>query len=235
MIALVLIFLWPAKDLASVQISVRQRITLISMFCLGIIICIAGLFRVWYCSVYLNSWDFLCTYYLANCEAPARVLCSNLDQSPHQRVHCFTLPSNASFLGHGTVLFVIISIETSIGIICGCLPSCKPLFTKLFPSIFTRSTNSNSYSRSRNKAPQQPPNKSVDGQPFPFQIVEEEDFGVRHGDDDDFHRRVTLKKLDSSSRTKTNSNKSLDDDGASGNSREWIMMQKNPASNVSPI
>jgi hypothetical protein len=56
----VLIFLWPAKDLASVQISVRQRITLITMFCLGVIICIAGLFRVWYISIYIPSWDFLC-------------------------------------------------------------------------------------------------------------------------------------------------------------------------------
>ena len=31
-----IIFLWPAKDLLSVQISLRQRVTLISMFCLGV-------------------------------------------------------------------------------------------------------------------------------------------------------------------------------------------------------
>ncbi|KAH7406368.1 hypothetical protein DE146DRAFT_777507 [Phaeosphaeria sp. MPI-PUGE-AT-0046c] len=54
-----IIFLWPAKDLASVQISLRQRITLITMFCLGVIICIAGVCRVWYISIYIKSWDFL--------------------------------------------------------------------------------------------------------------------------------------------------------------------------------
>jgi hypothetical protein len=32
------------------------------MFCLGVIICIAGLFRVWYISIYAKSWDFLCMY-----------------------------------------------------------------------------------------------------------------------------------------------------------------------------
>jgi hypothetical protein len=62
MTVLVLIFLWPAKDLASVQISLRQRITLITMFSLGVIICIAGVFRVWYVSIYIKSWDYLCTY-----------------------------------------------------------------------------------------------------------------------------------------------------------------------------
>jgi hypothetical protein len=31
-----IIFLWPAKDLAKVRISFRQRVTLTSMFCLGI-------------------------------------------------------------------------------------------------------------------------------------------------------------------------------------------------------
>jgi hypothetical protein len=30
------IFLWPAKDLFAVQISLRQRVTLISMFSLGV-------------------------------------------------------------------------------------------------------------------------------------------------------------------------------------------------------
>ncbi|KAH3938600.1 hypothetical protein HBI56_177080 [Parastagonospora nodorum] len=191
-----LIFLWPAKDLASVQISVRQRITLITMFCLGVIICIAGLLRVWYVSIYLKSWDFL---------------------------------------WHGTVLFVIVSIETSIGIICGCLPGCKPLFTRLFPSIFSHSANSNSYSRSRNKTPQHPPNKSVDGQSFPFQIVKEEGFEVRYGNNDDFDSRGNSSKMGTSSTTTGKLSKSIDDDGASDDSREWIMMQNNPVSKVSPV
>ncbi|KAJ4287810.1 hypothetical protein N0V90_012514 [Kalmusia sp. IMI 367209] len=33
-----LIYLWPAKDLAKIQISVKQRVTLIAMFSLGIVI-----------------------------------------------------------------------------------------------------------------------------------------------------------------------------------------------------
>ncbi|EAT84731.1 hypothetical protein SNOG_08455 [Parastagonospora nodorum SN15] len=167
-----LIFLWPAKDLASVQISVRQRITLITMFCLGVIICIAGLLRVWYVSIYLKSWDFLC---------------------------------------------------------------CKPLFTRLFPSIFSHSANSNSYSRSRNKTPQHPPNKSVDGQSFPFQIVKEEGFEVRYGNNDDFDSRGNSSKMGTSSTTTGKLSKSIDDDGASDDSREWIMMQNNPVSKVSPV
>ncbi|KAF2472809.1 uncharacterized protein BDR25DRAFT_200116, partial [Lindgomyces ingoldianus] len=54
-----LIFLWPAKDLAKIQISTRQKVTLIAMFSLGIIICIAGVCRIWYTSVYLASYDTL--------------------------------------------------------------------------------------------------------------------------------------------------------------------------------
>lgn len=59
-----LIFLWPVKDLAKIQISVKQRVTLITMFSLGIVICIAGVCRLWYTSVYVKSYDILCTYTL---------------------------------------------------------------------------------------------------------------------------------------------------------------------------
>ncbi|KAF2727135.1 hypothetical protein EJ04DRAFT_479509 [Polyplosphaeria fusca] len=52
-----LIFLWPAKDLAAVQISFRQRVTLISMFCFGVIICIVGTVRAYYTWLYLNEYD----------------------------------------------------------------------------------------------------------------------------------------------------------------------------------
>jgi hypothetical protein len=95
--ALVLIFLWPAKDLASVQISIRQRITLITMFCLGVIICIAGLFRVWYVSIYVKSWDFLCTYSpVTSCH------CSQISHTlnqPFRVFHPMRGPTNSALQG----------------------------------------------------------------------------------------------------------------------------------------
>jgi hypothetical protein len=89
--------------------------------------------------------------------------------------------ANTMLAGHG--LFVIINIETSIGIMCGSLPGCKPLFTKIFLSVFKRSTNANSYGNSLNKKRKQySDNKSVDGQPFPFQRVKGEGFEVSYED-----------------------------------------------------
>jgi hypothetical protein len=224
MILLVLIFLWPAKDLASVQISVRQRVTLITMFCLGVIICIAGVCRVWYISIYISSWDFLCTYHPFLYDAPTRVL-----PSSSARIHTNypTSPTNTASVGHGTVLFVIICIETSIGIICGCLPGCKPLFAQLFPSIFAKSSTSNSQSK-------KPPSKNVDGRPFPFQIVKEEGFEVRYGEEG----RESSSKLGTSSSTSANWSQRMEDggdDAGSGDSREWIMLQKGSGAKLSPV
>ncbi|KAL5118778.1 hypothetical protein ACEQ8H_003281 [Pleosporales sp. CAS-2024a] len=51
------IFLWPAKHLVNVQISPRQRITLTCMFCLGVIVCIAGIVRLYFTHLYLISYD----------------------------------------------------------------------------------------------------------------------------------------------------------------------------------
>jgi hypothetical protein len=223
-----------------VQISLRQRITLITMFCLGVIICIAGVCRVWYIGIYAKSWDFLCTYrifphvthplaYFLPLQ-PTICACTSSTLSPS--------PTNPTVTGHGTVLFVIISIETSIGIICGCLPGCKPLFTKLFPSVFAKSTNASSGSRSRSKKHNKPPSKNLDGQPFPFQIVKEEGFEVRFGDEDEAWGRDTSGKLGTSSSTSASNSRKTEedrDDAGSGNSREWIMMQKGPGVNVSPV
>ena len=57
-----LIFLWPAKDLANLQISFKQRVTLIAMFTLGVTICIAGICRLWYTTIFGRSYDVLCTF-----------------------------------------------------------------------------------------------------------------------------------------------------------------------------
>lgn len=147
-------------------------------------------------------------------------------------------PLTDGFVGHGTVLFVIISIETSIGIVCGCLPGCKPLFTKLFPSIFAHSTSSNSYLRSRSKKPQYPTNKSADGRAFPFQIVKEEGFEVRYGDEDGLWNPGTSRKLGTNSSARAEVSKSIgeeSDNVPSEDGREWISMQKNPGSKVTSV
>ncbi|KAF3048550.1 hypothetical protein E8E11_009603 [Didymella keratinophila] len=52
-----LIFLWPAKDLLNVKVSLRQRVTLTCMFSLGVIVCGAGVARLYYTHMYLESYD----------------------------------------------------------------------------------------------------------------------------------------------------------------------------------
>ncbi|KAF2852107.1 hypothetical protein T440DRAFT_393792 [Plenodomus tracheiphilus IPT5] len=101
------IFLWPAKDLLSVKISLRQRITLTCMFSLGVIVCIAGSLRIYYTSLYLDSYDVF---------------------------------------WYGATSFIVMSVESGVGVACGCLPGCKPLMNHLFPRIFANSTQ-NSYPR----------------------------------------------------------------------------------------
>ncbi|KAH7067240.1 hypothetical protein BKA63DRAFT_581953 [Paraphoma chrysanthemicola] len=101
------IFLWPAKDLWNVKISRRQRITLTCMFSLGVIVCIAGSLRIYYTSVYLESYDVM---------------------------------------WHGAECFIVMSVESGVGVACGCLPGCKPLMNRMFPRIFGN-TSQNSYPR----------------------------------------------------------------------------------------
>ncbi|KAF2628780.1 hypothetical protein BU25DRAFT_466602, partial [Macroventuria anomochaeta] len=98
-----LIFLWPARDLLNVKVSLRQRVTLICMFSLGVIVCVAGVARLYYTHVYLHSYDVF---------------------------------------WHGAETFIIMSVESSIGIACGCLPGCKPLMNRLFPRYFGSTNNS---------------------------------------------------------------------------------------------
>lgn len=122
-----LIFLWPIKDILSVRISRRQRITLNLMFSCGIVcvphsmrvdselmqasVCIAGTARIYYTHLYLYSYDVL---------------------------------------WWGATVFVVMSIETGIGILCGCLPGCKPLMSRMFPRVFgTISNGHNTLSRNR--------------------------------------------------------------------------------------
>jgi hypothetical protein len=48
--------------------------------------------------------------------------------------------------GYGGTTFIIMSIESAVGVSCGCLPGCKPLMNKMFPRIFASSTQA-SYPR----------------------------------------------------------------------------------------
>jgi hypothetical protein len=65
--------------------------------------------------------------------------------------------------------------------------------------------------------------------------VKEEGFEVRYGENDDFNSRGNSSKMGASSRTTGKLSKSINNDGASDDSREWIMMQKCPVSKVSPV
>jgi hypothetical protein len=39
------------------------------------------------------------------------------------------------------------SVESGVGVACGCLPGCKPLMNRMFPRIFASSSQSSSYPR----------------------------------------------------------------------------------------
>lgn len=45
-------------------------------------------------------------------------------------------------------MFIIMSVESGIGVACGCLPGCKPLMNRLFPRFFgTANDSANQYPR----------------------------------------------------------------------------------------
>jgi len=39
------------------------------------------------------------------------------------------------------------SVESGVGVACGCLPGCKPLMNRMFPRVFASTSQSNSYPR----------------------------------------------------------------------------------------
>ena len=49
--------------------------------------------------------------------------------------------------GYGGSTFIIMSIESGVGVACGCLPGCKPMMNKMFPRIFANSSHPSSYPR----------------------------------------------------------------------------------------
>jgi hypothetical protein len=45
------------------------------------------------------------------------------------------------------------SVESGIGVACGCLPGCKPLMNKMFPRIFNTTSQASGYPRQSGKNP----------------------------------------------------------------------------------
>ncbi|KAF2689632.1 hypothetical protein K458DRAFT_439887 [Lentithecium fluviatile CBS 122367] len=48
---------------------------------------------------------------------------------------------------HGDESFIIISVESGVGFVCGCLPGCQPLMNRMFPRVFADTFQSSSYPR----------------------------------------------------------------------------------------
>ncbi|CAO2650584.1 Nn.00g018760.m01.CDS01 [Neocucurbitaria sp. VM-36] len=53
------IYLWPAKPLWSLQLPLKQRLGLIFLFSVGLVVCIAGILRMYFLEVYFRSYDAL--------------------------------------------------------------------------------------------------------------------------------------------------------------------------------
>ncbi|KAF2498106.1 hypothetical protein BU16DRAFT_445842, partial [Lophium mytilinum] len=77
-----LVFLWPARSLWSIQLPVKQRLGLILVFAVGIIVCVAGICRMWYFLVYLNSkdpyWEASILWCLSSTEVDLGIICACL-------------------------------------------------------------------------------------------------------------------------------------------------------------
>ncbi|KAH7388808.1 hypothetical protein BKA66DRAFT_582289 [Pyrenochaeta sp. MPI-SDFR-AT-0127] len=54
-----LVYLWPAKPLWSLQLPLKQRIGLIFLFSVGLLVCVAGILRMYFLEVYFTSYDLL--------------------------------------------------------------------------------------------------------------------------------------------------------------------------------
>lgn len=89
-------------------------------------VCIAGVVRLYYTHLYLVSYDVFCTS-----SSPPPPTSNPLTMHP----------------GHGASTFIIMSVESGVGVACGCLPGCKPLMNRMFPRIFASTSQSSSYPR----------------------------------------------------------------------------------------
>lgn len=142
-----LVFLWPAHALWNVQLPVKQRIQLIIIFSMGCIVCIGGICRMWYIEVYFSTYDSFCKSIFS------KVLAFPLAVTSFRTLFFIACSNANNGTGEGAIVWIIMSLEYTIGIICGCLPSVKPLLASLFPAIFGSShpshpSRSGAYGRS---------------------------------------------------------------------------------------
>ncbi|KAK6542798.1 hypothetical protein TWF694_006740 [Orbilia ellipsospora] len=77
------VFSLPIKDMLSLRLPLRQRISLVVLFSLGVVVCIAGWLRVWQLTcimkkTYDNTWHGPTMYILTAVECDVAILCGCL-------------------------------------------------------------------------------------------------------------------------------------------------------------
>ncbi|KAF1840961.1 uncharacterized protein K460DRAFT_321640 [Cucurbitaria berberidis CBS 394.84] len=76
------IYLWPAKPLWSLQLPIKQRLGLIFLFSIGLLVCIAGVLRMYFLEMYFESSDLSWTASLIWCamilEMNMGIICGSL-------------------------------------------------------------------------------------------------------------------------------------------------------------
>jgi hypothetical protein len=90
--------------------------------------------RLYYTHLYLTSYDVFCK----SLSSPSHTISFLTPESTNQ------ITSNVPNPGHGASTFIIMSVESGVGVACGCLPGCKPLMNRLFPRIFASTSQSSS-------------------------------------------------------------------------------------------
>lgn len=115
-------------------------------------------------------------------------------------------------------MYAIMSIETSVGIICGCIPACRPLLSRMLPFLFIPNQSTNPTPRSKST--------KISGKSFPFQSLSD---GVARSDHGSMLRKnsaqapgddvelAVMAYLDAERR------KRGDLDDVSSESEEWMM------------
>jgi len=77
-----LIFLWPARTLSGVRLPRMQRFGLIFVFSIGVVVCIAGVCRIWYLTIYFDTYDIFyegaIIFILAGIETNLGIICGSL-------------------------------------------------------------------------------------------------------------------------------------------------------------
>ncbi|OCK75112.1 hypothetical protein K432DRAFT_429625 [Lepidopterella palustris CBS 459.81] len=53
----VLVYLWPARTLWTIQLPLKERMGLVFIFAVGCIVCVAGICRIWYFHIFFSSYD----------------------------------------------------------------------------------------------------------------------------------------------------------------------------------